>query len=151
MTLITFQDGQPVMRDGKIGTEQECCCNCTCGIGCTQEISITFVRGGINETITAAPDGFNSAQGFDNTSFALIELSSSCGKLGPNGECGWIVEVYFCGCDAVPGNPFGCDAFSGTFQAFVPVDNDGCPDVGDLTFECIGGDCDPTVTGSVAA
>ncbi len=30
MTLITFQDGQPVMRDGKVGTEQECCCDQTC-------------------------------------------------------------------------------------------------------------------------
>jgi hypothetical protein len=30
MTLITFQDGQPVMRDGKIGTEQECCCEQCC-------------------------------------------------------------------------------------------------------------------------
>jgi hypothetical protein len=30
MTLITFQDGKPVMRDGKIGTEQACCC----GVGC---------------------------------------------------------------------------------------------------------------------
>lgn len=26
MTLITFQDGKAVMRDGKVGTEQECCC-----------------------------------------------------------------------------------------------------------------------------
>ena len=30
MTLITFQDGQPVMRDGKVGTEQECCCEPPC-------------------------------------------------------------------------------------------------------------------------
>lgn len=28
MTLITFQDGKPVFRDGKVGTEQECCCGC---------------------------------------------------------------------------------------------------------------------------
>ena len=28
MTLITFQDGKPVMRDGKVGTEQACCCGC---------------------------------------------------------------------------------------------------------------------------
>jgi len=28
MTLITFKDGQPVMRDGKVGTEHECCCGC---------------------------------------------------------------------------------------------------------------------------
>ena len=26
MTLITFQDGRAVMRDGKVGTEQDCCC-----------------------------------------------------------------------------------------------------------------------------
>lgn len=26
MTLISLQDGKPVMRDGKIGTEQACCC-----------------------------------------------------------------------------------------------------------------------------
>jgi hypothetical protein len=29
MTLITFQDGKPVMRDGKVGTEQACCCGCS--------------------------------------------------------------------------------------------------------------------------
>lgn len=26
MTLITFEDGKAVMRDGKVGTEHECCC-----------------------------------------------------------------------------------------------------------------------------
>jgi hypothetical protein len=26
MTLISFQGGKPVMRDGKVGTEQNCCC-----------------------------------------------------------------------------------------------------------------------------
>lgn len=29
MTLITFQGGKPVLRDGKVGTGQECCCVCT--------------------------------------------------------------------------------------------------------------------------
>ena len=28
MTLITFSDGKVVMRDGKVGTEQACCCGC---------------------------------------------------------------------------------------------------------------------------
>lgn len=28
MTLITFQDGKPVMRGGMVGTEQSCCCDC---------------------------------------------------------------------------------------------------------------------------
>lgn len=31
MTSITFQDGKVVMRDGLVGTEQECCCG---GVGC---------------------------------------------------------------------------------------------------------------------
>lgn len=30
MTLITFQDGAVVFRDGQVGTEQQCCCKCTC-------------------------------------------------------------------------------------------------------------------------
>jgi hypothetical protein len=31
MTLITFQDGGPILTDGKIGTEQACCCDdCAC-------------------------------------------------------------------------------------------------------------------------
>jgi|688.fasta_scaffold550477_2 hypothetical protein len=28
MTVISFSDGRAVMRDGKVGTEQECCCCC---------------------------------------------------------------------------------------------------------------------------
>lgn len=31
MTLITFQDGKPVMRDGKVGAGQGCCCESGCG------------------------------------------------------------------------------------------------------------------------
>lgn len=32
MTLITFTDGKPVMRDGKVGTGETCCCakGCDC-------------------------------------------------------------------------------------------------------------------------
>ena len=30
MTLITFQDGKPVFRDGKVGTGQGCCCGPQC-------------------------------------------------------------------------------------------------------------------------
>lgn len=30
MTLITFTDGKPVMRDGMIGSEQSCCCGEDC-------------------------------------------------------------------------------------------------------------------------
>jgi len=34
MTLITFQDGKPVLRDGKVGTEQGCCCGGQCPCVC---------------------------------------------------------------------------------------------------------------------
>lgn len=30
MTLITVQDGKVVLRDGKVGTEQACCCELPC-------------------------------------------------------------------------------------------------------------------------
>jgi len=30
MTLITFEDGKAVFRDGKVGTEQACCCDQEC-------------------------------------------------------------------------------------------------------------------------
>jgi hypothetical protein len=34
MTLITFQAGKAVMKDGKVGTEQACCCDDGDGVGC---------------------------------------------------------------------------------------------------------------------
>ncbi len=37
MTLITLQDGKVVLRDGKVGTEQACCCG-----GCCYCPGITF-------------------------------------------------------------------------------------------------------------
>lgn len=46
MTLITFQDGKPVMKeDGTIGTEQACCCveeSCIFGACCGPD---TFLNG----------------------------------------------------------------------------------------------------------
>jgi hypothetical protein len=44
MTTITAQDGKIVMRDGKVGTEQACCCKqCVCG-DCPESLgfSVTF-------------------------------------------------------------------------------------------------------------
>ena len=37
MTLITVQDGAVVMHDGKVGTEQACCCGCQCQTFATGE------------------------------------------------------------------------------------------------------------------
>ena len=47
MTQITFQDGKPVLRDGKVGTAQGCCCKLGCCVRycnklCCQTITFTF-------------------------------------------------------------------------------------------------------------
>lgn len=45
MTLITFENGGPVLRSGKIGTGQECCggCPCTCN-NCEAHIYVNGVE-----------------------------------------------------------------------------------------------------------
>lgn len=43
MTLITFKDGKPVLRAGKVGTEQACCCGCTCD-NCEAHIYVNGVE-----------------------------------------------------------------------------------------------------------
>lgn len=55
MTLITFQDGKAVMREGQVGTEQECCCG-GCG-DCIQidyEWSITDLACGVASTFSGS-------------------------------------------------------------------------------------------------
>lgn len=43
MTLITMQRGKVVMRDGKVGTEQACCCQCDpCSLCHSPCLSVTF-------------------------------------------------------------------------------------------------------------
>ena len=60
MTQITFQDGKILMRDGKVGTGQGCCCNqtpCTCG-NCssyTLKIGGVCVAQGVMNPIIDAP------------------------------------------------------------------------------------------------
>jgi hypothetical protein len=39
MTLIAFQDGKPVFRDGKVGAEQECCCEEECCLPCPENFA----------------------------------------------------------------------------------------------------------------
>lgn len=43
MTLITFSNGKAVMRAGKVGTEQACCCQCDpCSLCHSPCLSVTF-------------------------------------------------------------------------------------------------------------
>lgn len=54
MTLITFQDGKPLFRDGKVGTEQACCCEGAeecCGgyLNCQVSYTVTLSTGQVIE------------------------------------------------------------------------------------------------------
>lgn len=43
MTAITVQDGKIVMRDGKVGTEQACCCGgCVCTGECVEGLQLSL-------------------------------------------------------------------------------------------------------------
>jgi len=65
MTLITFEDGKPVMKDdGKVGTEQACCCSEEC---CNCDSVFNFYANG------RILDGTNfSLDGFDTGFLAYI-------------------------------------------------------------------------------
>lgn len=39
VTLISLQDGNVVMRDGKVGTEQDCCCEQECDVSSADELT----------------------------------------------------------------------------------------------------------------
>jgi hypothetical protein len=55
MTQITFQNGQILMRDGKVGTEQGCCCGqpCTCSQCYSWDMTLNgvCVAQGINDEV----------------------------------------------------------------------------------------------------
>lgn len=50
MTLITLQDGEVVLRAGRVGTEQACCCQCEpCALCSAPCLSVTFAGFGGDE------------------------------------------------------------------------------------------------------
>jgi hypothetical protein len=66
MTLITLQDGKIVVRDGKVGTEQACCCGC---LECPDECCVLISGRNTCESGDAGelpPDGEYEAWGVGN-------------------------------------------------------------------------------------
>ena len=129
MTLITIQDGKPVLRDGKVGTEQACCCRsgCCCVNGEADPSKTT--KESCEECIPVY-------ECFDENTFEFWPVGDcsecqgeglSCYQNGTSGPCGtWIekpCEQVCCG-----GHEFG--------QPFVLVrDDGGClpQDIDDIT------------------
>lgn len=148
MTLITFQDGVAVMRDGKVGTGLECCCG-----GCAPcpdmeslciSITLTDHNGNVftadqgdmfwfNGTGTVYLDGFAYAVGISCT------VANGSGGISVFG--GWASLIPGCDCTSASGSEsIPCAAAAGwhvgevTFDLFF--DDVGIP--------CAGG-CPATV------
>jgi hypothetical protein len=146
MTLITFQDGTVVVRDGKVGTEQACCCeDCVCEELCEGlSFDVQASIGGMTVNASTTLPG-TAVQRFDKNDgsgdYIEVTVVVGCGKLGPDGECGWEFSVGVC-------YQSGGIINGETFAAFQPQDADGCPDVGVVALACLGF-CNATVTGEV--
>jgi hypothetical protein len=125
MTLITLQDGKPILKDGKIGTEQACCCgeeegNCQdCDLICCMIIEArnlcepgTTVQdgGGAGETW-----GISPATGFFGQTvyqWFLVEVENEF-------ELAFYIFVELSACN-VDGT-YDAQVFSGSFRS----DEDG--------------------------
>lgn len=133
MTLVTFQDGQIVMRDGKVGTGEECCCPqctpCECGwlFSGTYDYELTITCNGNPVTQTGQ---------IVNGVFVPADEPSIVPSLN---FCVVFATNLFC---ADPGTP--CTYSSGTIE---PEGWDGCCEnrvslVGEYTLnQLAGGDC----------
>ena len=144
---LTVSNNTLLVRDGKLGTEQACCCEqCVCpnlcsGITFDVEASI----GGMTVNASAAIPG-TAVERFEKDDgsgdYIEITLAVACGEVGPNNECGWGFSVGVC-------YQSGGIVNGETLQAFQEKDSDGCPDVGAVDLQCLGF-CSATVSGEVA-
>jgi hypothetical protein len=97
MTLITFQDGKPVLRDGKVGTEQACCCQCgRCIIDgewdCRyatkaqcEECTTTYYCENLETADVTVVDDCSECVGENVYCYSTIE--GPCGTWEPNAPC----------------------------------------------------------------
>ena len=128
MTRITLQDGKIVLRDGKVGTEQACCCDdepCVCP-PCSDDFSFSVTWAGLTATTNICfVDGsyFGVANEFPPNGFITLEVTASC-EIG-----NWLLAATLC---YQEGN---CNAAS-RYSLVVPcedTDADGFPAAGAVT------------------
>jgi hypothetical protein len=124
VTRITFQDGKVVLRDGKVGTEEACCC-CSCP-PCSDTFSFSVELGGLTATTNFCSDGGYTGQAFDfEDGFVLLAVSAGCD------EGNWILSADLCYQVA------GC-SLSVRYEATVDcanVDGDGFPPAGAVAMQ----------------
>lgn len=95
MTLVTFQDGRVVMRDGKVGTEQACCCgqcDCTnCDVSVIVEIESETIDVGIDNVWSAFVQLCFEA---GNSRSTRAKAYCENGKVHASVEVGWVYPGY---------------------------------------------------------
>lgn len=146
MTLITFRNGKVLMRDGKVGSEQACCCNqCRCELVCPEiagaQVSVTGTRvGTVSTTIpNADPDFAASAapicdlRPFDGGRQIIWQLSYSDTHL-----------VVFVDFNVVCGSEYGLEPgeYFVTVTAQVGIAPDDPIAIRSVNYEKIYTDCD---------
>jgi len=115
MTLITIQDGKVVLRDGKVGTEQACCCG-VCG-------ECAFPRF-LSVTISGFPDGYAWASGNNGQPPVGGGFDPACGEGSDAGD----PQIQFGGVSSGTARyiySFKLSGFNQTFTAEY-VEESGC-------------------------
>ena len=157
MTRITFQDGKVVLRDGKVGTEDACCCGeCVCPECEGLNVSVTIEFCGRSVALTIPVPGTDFGRDpiepgpndpFDpDADYLIVSGDMTCGELGPDEECGWFLSLFIC---------YQCNNIQDGegYNAFIPKGDDDCPQLGPVTLVCFGAQfnspCVTSVTASV--
>lgn len=108
MTLITFQDGAVVFRDGQVGTEQACCCDqeCVCPNACVAGLEISLgvspvcIDGIYSDFLNCVGGGISATMYCDNGLW-LVFVSVCCFENG--GACFYSYEATLeCESDNLP-------------------------------------------------
>jgi hypothetical protein len=138
MTLITFQDGKVVMRDDKVGTEQECCCEeeeFVCDETCNKTITVNWSNNGASGTLT-----YTIADRGTFTQIPGLRVSSSIScRTAVDGK--WFISVIMCGIA-----PYT----SGSWAAIIDAESDGCPPDGAVTWTTVFGGAGADASASIS-
>jgi hypothetical protein len=156
MTTVTFQDGAVVLRDGKVGTGLECCCEkCVCPQCDNLTVSVSLDYCGLTASLVIPIPGADSDRApplpgpndpFDpDEDFIFLDGDIICGELGPGGQCGWLLSLLVC-------YKCGNDQNGEGFTAFIAQGEDGCPELGPIDLVCFGDQFNiPCLTAPVAS
>lgn len=147
MAALTVQDGKLVVRDGKVGTEQGCCCgdgdgdDVGCGTTCQQTVSVPVAVAGYSHTLAfTVADEFANYSEFAGFDYFLVSASIFCSD--SSGSAVWTLTVSVCW-------QSGANNGSETWEGTINADGSGCPQTGAVTMAVTFGNGDATVTASI--